>query len=50
MTRAVLIFCLCLTGCSVMQDAQNEFRKEMVGFKTDWDRSILKKDVPYNYE
>jgi hypothetical protein len=50
MSRALLIFCVSLTGCSVMQDAKTEFRKEMVGFKYNWDRSVLKKDVPYNYE
>jgi hypothetical protein len=33
-----------------MQDAKTEFRKEMVGFKYNWDRSVLKKDVPYGYE
>jgi hypothetical protein len=50
MSRALLIFCMSLTGCAVVQDAQHEFRKEMVGFKANWDQYILKKDVRHNYE
>jgi hypothetical protein len=46
MRWVLLILCACLAGCAVMQDAQDEFRKEIIGFKADWDRSILKKDVP----
>lgn len=30
-----------------MRDAKTEFRKEIVGFKNEWDRVILKKEVPY---
>lgn len=47
MNKLVLIlFCLLyINGCAVIKDAHNEFRKEMVGFKTEWDRVILKKDV-----
>jgi len=45
MKKIVLIVFMCLSGCTVMQDAKTEFRREIVGFKTEWDRVILKKDV-----
>jgi hypothetical protein len=50
MRGLILLLGLCLTGCSVMQDAKTDFRKEMVGFKYNWDRFVLKKDVSYGYE
>ena len=28
-----------------MQDAKTEFRREIVGFKNEWDRVILKKET-----
>jgi len=45
MSRIAILLCVCLSGCAVVQDARNEFRKEMVGFKSEWDRVILKKEV-----
>lgn len=41
----ILLSVLYITGCAVVKDAHNEFRREIVGFKTEWDRVILKKDV-----
>jgi hypothetical protein len=43
----ILLSMLYITGCAVMQDARHEFHKEVVGFKTEWDRVILKKNVSY---
>jgi hypothetical protein len=43
----LFLFLISTTGCAVIKDAKNEFHKEMTGFKTDWNRSILKKDVKY---
>ena len=46
MTKLIIIFCCAtLTGCAIVKDARSEFRKEMVGFKDNWDRYILKKDA-----
>lgn len=42
---SIIFCCTTLTGCAIVQDARSEFRKEMVGFKDNWDRYILKKDA-----
>ena len=41
----IILCCTTLTGCAIVKDARSEFRKEMVGFKDNWDRYILKKDA-----
>jgi hypothetical protein len=47
MKKILFVLCLSMSGCAVVQDARTELRKEMVGFKNEWDRVILKKDVSY---
>jgi len=41
----ILALCLYLTACSTVKEAQSEFRKEIDGFKSEWARVILKKEV-----
>lgn len=42
------VLLLWLAGCGTIQDAKNEFRNEIVGFKSEWDRVILKKQPVEN--
>jgi hypothetical protein len=44
----ILLSIMYITGCAVVKDAHTELRKEIVGFKTEWDRVILKKDVSHD--
>lgn len=34
-----------LTACSTVREAHSEFRKEIDGFRSEWARVILKKEV-----
>lgn len=47
--KKLLLVCLLLSGCSTVQkvtaDASNEFKKEVNGFKADFSRVFLKKEV-----
>ncbi len=46
MTRLILILCcVSLTGCAIVKDARSELRKEIIGFKDNWDRYVLKKET-----
>lgn len=42
------IIALSLTACSTVQEAHNEFRKEIDGFNREWARVILKKEIDEN--
>lgn len=35
---------MCLTACSTVKEAHNEFRKEIDGFNREWARVILKQE------
>lgn len=35
---------MCLTSCSTIKEAHNEFRKEIDGFRSEWARVILKQE------
>lgn len=41
-----LFLCSLLLGCSTVKEAHMEFRKEIDGFRSEWARVILKKDIP----
>lgn len=41
----ILALCLHLTACSTVKEAHSEFRKEIDGFRSEWARVILKKEV-----
>jgi hypothetical protein len=43
-----VIIALSLTACSTVQEAHNEFRKEIDGFNREWARVILKKEIDEN--
>lgn len=36
--------CFILTSCSTVKEAHTEFRKEVDGFTSEWNRVILKKE------
>lgn len=45
MIRLIIIFCCTtLVGCAIVKDARSELREDMVGFKDNWNRYVLKKD------
>lgn len=41
----IFIVLINLTACSTVKEAHGEFRKEMDGFRSEWARVILKKEV-----
>ena len=44
--KFIILFCvLVLVGCSTIKEAKNEFDYEIKGFKKEWARVILKKEV-----
>jgi hypothetical protein len=47
--KTLLLICLLLSGCSTVQkatiDAHNEFKREVNGFKSEFSRVFLKKEV-----
>ena len=47
MKTLALFVCLSLSGCAVVQNTQSELHKEMIGFKTNWDHYVLKKEVTF---
>jgi len=36
----IVLVCLTLTGCTVLQTAQTEMKNEVAGFKEDWQRTF----------
>ena len=48
MKFSVIVLVIALSGCTVIQDAGHEFKKEMYGFQEDFNRSILRKDPDFN--
>lgn len=49
MNKLCLIVLVSLSGCAVIKDAQVEMKKELYGFKSEWNRVILKQE-PREYE
>jgi len=43
--KKLILICLLLSGCSSIKEAKNEFKKEVNGFKADFSRVFLKKEV-----
>ena len=44
--KFIILFCsLVLVGCSTIKEARNEFDNEIKGFKKEWARVILKKEI-----
>jgi hypothetical protein len=41
----IFIVLINLTACSTVKEAHTEFRKEIDGFRSEWARVILKKEV-----
>jgi hypothetical protein len=44
-TFMIFIVLINLTACSTVKEAHTEFRKEIDGFRSEWARVILKKEV-----
>ena len=40
----LIALAMCLTACSTVKEAHNEFRKEIDGFNREWARVILKQE------
>jgi hypothetical protein len=43
-----VIIVLSLTACSTIQEARDEFHKDIDGFKREWARVVLKKEIDEN--
>ena len=41
----IVFIVMLLTGCSTFKEAKTEFDREIKGFKQEWARVILKKEV-----
>ncbi len=43
--KKLILICLLLSGCASIKEAKNEFRREVNGFKSEFSRVFLKKEV-----
>ena len=43
--KKLILICLLLSGCASIKEAKNEFKNEINGFKADFSRVFLKKEV-----
>ena len=42
MKKLIILTCILLTGCSVIQTTRNEINNEITGFKEDWNRTFYR--------
>lgn len=43
--KKLILICLLLSGCASIKEAKSEFKREVNGFKADFSRVFLKKEV-----
>ena len=43
--KKLLLLCFLLSGCAAVKDARNEFDQEIHGFKVEFARVFLKKEI-----